>query len=304
MTHSYGGRLGRFPACGLLALGLLMPLTAQQGQAQGKEESARAEINFRSEGQRLSFQGEVIPKPDLVVEVVASMWGKIYLEEGVYEGAKVEKDQPLARTVLELPAVERLPLDDRTIEIELFLEVAKQKARLAMEDYQRAVEISKENPDFEQERDRRQQVYKNALRELQIVTQQNTRQTGVIKRRDPRTVMVNSPLSGYIDEVYFVPGDINPTGEFRRLFTIVDLSTVWVQAEVYEKDLGAFQDAPEALIVTQAYPGQTFRGRLQAFGSEVDPQTRTISVYYEIPNPDEKLKIGLRVRISPVNKQS
>ncbi len=298
MNKSYCSTLG------LLALVILLPLTAAEGQAQDQERTGPAEIDFRSQGQTLRFQGEVVAKPDLVVEVVASMWGIIYLEEGVYEGAKVEKDQPLARTVLELPAVERLPLDDRTLEIAQFLEVAKQKARLALEDYQRAVEISKENPDFQQERDRRQQVYRNAQRELQIVTQQNTRQTGVIKRRDPRTVMVNSPISGYIDEIYFVPGDINPDGEFRKLFTIIDLSTVWVQAEVYEKDLSAFQNAQEALIVIQAYPNQTFRGRLQAFGSEIDPQSRTISVYYEISNPDEKLKIGLPVRLSPINDQS
>ena len=300
MNTSYW-ELSRCSTVGLLALAILLPFTAKEGQAQNQ---GPAEIDFRSPGQTLRFQGQVVAKPDLVVEVVASMWGKIYLEEGIYEGAKVEKDQPLARTVLELPALERLPLEDRTIEITLFLEVAKQKARLALDDYQRAVEISKENPDFQQERDRRQQVYKNAQRELQIVTQQNTRQTGVVKRRDPRTVMVNSPVSGYIDEIYFVPGDINPDGEFRKLFTIVDLSTVWVQAEVFEKDLSAFQNAQEALIVIQAYPDQIFRGRLQAFGREIDPQSRTISVYYEIPNPDEKLKIGLPVRLSPINDQS
>ena len=292
---SYGSTLG------LLALLLLLPLTEGEGQAQ---DQGPAGIDLRSPGQTLRFQGEVVAKPDLVVDVKASMWGKIYLEEGIYEGAEVEKDQPLARTVLELPALERLPLNDRTIEISKFLEVAKQKARLALDDYQRAVEISKENPAFEQERDRRQEVYKNAQRELQIVTQQNTRQTGVVKRRDPRTVMVNSPMSGYIDEIYFVPGDINPDGEFRTLLTIVDLSTVWIQAQVYEKDLSTFQNAQEALIVIQAFPDQVFRGRFQAFGSEIDPQTRTISVYYEIPNPDQKLKIGLPVRLSPIIDES
>ena len=232
------------------------------------------------------------------------MWGKIYLEEGVHEGAKVEKDQPLARTVLELPALERLPLDDRTLEIEQYLEVAKEKARLTLADYQRAVEISKENPVFEAERDRRKQIYQNSLKELQIVNQQNTRQLGVIKRRDPRTVIINSPLAGYIEEIYFVPGDINPEGEFRKLLTIIDLSTVWVQAEIYERDLPFFQDAPEALIATSAYPGETFRGRFQALGSEINPATRTLPVYFEIPNPEGRLKIGLRVTIQPITDQS
>jgi multidrug efflux pump subunit AcrA (membrane-fusion protein) len=263
-----------------------------------------AGINFTSRGQTLRFQGEIIARPDLTVEVVASMWGKIYLEEGVYEGAKVEKDQPIARTVLELPALERLPLDDRTLEIAQYLEVAKERARLALEDYQRAVEISKENPEFEAEADRRKQIYQDSRKALQIVNQQNTRQSGVIKRRDPRTVIIKSPLSGYIDEIYFVPGDINPDGEFRKLLTIIDLSTVWVQAEIYERDLPLFQSAPEALIATTAYPGETFRARFQALGSEIDPVTRTLPVYFEISNPEGKLKVGLRVTISPITDKS
>ena len=131
---------------GLLAIALIMAPNAGPVQAQVEEEIGSAEINFTPLGQTLRFQGEIIPRPDLTVEVVASMWGIIYREEGGQEGAKVEKDQPLARTVLERPALERLPLDDRTLEIEQYLEVAKQRARLAMDDYQRAVEISKENP--------------------------------------------------------------------------------------------------------------------------------------------------------------
>ncbi len=285
---------------GLLAIALILALNAGQVQAQVEEDTGSAEINFTPRGQTLRFQGEIIARPDLTVTVKATMWGKIYLEEGVHEGARVEKEQPLARTVLELPAVERLPLDDRTIEIKQYLEVAKQRARLALEDYQRAVEISKENPEFEAERDRRQQIYQDSLKALQIVNQQNTRQTGVIKRRDPRTVILKSPLSGYIDEIYFVPGDINPDGEFRELLTIIDLSTVWVQAEIYERDLPLFQNAPEALINTSAYPGETFRARFQTLGSEIDPETRTLPVYFEISNPEGRLKVGLRVSIQPI----
>ena len=286
---------------GLLAMALILALNASQVRAQIEGETEPAEINSTPRGQTLRFQGEIIARPDLTVEVVATMWGKIYLEEGVYEGAKVEKDQPLARTVLELPALERLPLDDRTLEIAQYLEVAKERARLALNDYQRAVEISKENSEFEAERDRRKQIYQDSLKALQIVNQQNTRQLGVIKRRDPRTVIIKSPLSGYIDEIYFVPGDINPDGEFRRLLSIIDLSTVWVQAEIYERDIPFFQNAPEALIATSAYPGETFRARFQTLGSEINPESRTLPVYFEILNPEGKLKVGLRVSIQPIN---
>ena len=112
---------------GLLAVALILAPNTGPVQAQVEEKTGSAEINFTPRGQTLRFQGEIIPRPDLTVEVMASMWGKIYLEEGVSEGARVEKDQPLARTVLELPALELLPLDDRTIEIELYLEVAREE---------------------------------------------------------------------------------------------------------------------------------------------------------------------------------
>jgi len=111
-------------------------------------------------------------------------------------------------------------------------------------------------------------------------------------------------LSGYIDEIYFVPGDINPDGEFRKLLTIIDLSTVWVRAEIYERDLPFFQNAPAALIATSAYPGETFRARFQSLGSEIDPDTRTLPVYFEISNPEGKLKVGLRVTIQPITDKS
>ncbi len=287
-------------AVAVLQGALAFPIDDEFDEKKSQATTASGEIDFSSDAARLVFLGEVTAKPQLVAEVVAPMWGKIYLEEGVYEGARVKKDQPLARIVFELDAVERLALNDRTLEIEQFLEKAREKARRALIDYRRAVEISKQYPDFKSNVAGRKQIYNNAVKELQMVDQQNRRQTNVIKSRDPRTVIVSSPLSGYIQNIYIVPGQIDAFGTFRKLFTVVDLSTVWVQAEISEKDLVVFRDSPDAVIRTLSKPDQTFQGRFQAFGSEVDAKTRTIPVYYEIPNPDEKLRIGLRVRVKPL----
>ena len=248
------------------------------------------------------FAGEVVAKPQSLTDVVAPLWGKMFLEEGVLPGVKVKKGQNLARVVLELDALERLPLNDRTIEVNQFLEVSSQKLRLALDDYRRAMRVGNKSPDFTKEVERRKHVYENALAEFQLATQQKARQEQVLKSRDPRTVRVTAPLDGYIDEIFFVPGQVNLTGEFRKLFTIVDISTVWVRAEVYEKDLAAFRTAADAAVSTDAYPGQTFRGTFQAFGSQIDPNARTIPVFYEVPNRGEKLKLGLRVRIRPEKK--
>ena len=293
---------------GLLAVAVLQgvlafPIDDEPDKKKSQAATASGQIDFSSHAERFVFLGEVMAKPQLIAEVVAPMWGKIYLEEGVYEGAKVKKDQPLARIVFELDAVERLALDDRTLEIEQFLVGAREKARRALGDYRRAVEISKQYPEFKSKVARRKQIYDNAVKELQMVAQQNRRQTSVIKSRDPRTVIVNSPLAGYIQGIYIVPGEVNAFDEFRRLFTVVDLSTVWVQAEIHERDLALFKDPPDVAVSTLSDPGETFQGRFQALGSEIDLTTRTIPVYYEIRNPDEKLRIGVRVRVRPV-KQS
>ncbi len=247
------------------------------------------------------FSGEVVPNPQLIVEVAAPLWGRIKLENGVSPGARVRKGQKLATVVLELSAVERLPLDDRTLQIDEVLELARQKLRFALKDYQRALRIREENPDFEKELERRKLVYSNALNEYQKASQQRAAQTGVLKGRDPKRVVITSPRSGYIDEVHFTPGEFNPTDEFRKLFTIVDLSTVLVRVEVYEKDLEVFEKAKIVKIKTLAYSNESFHGTFLSFGDRIDPSTLTIPVYYEIPNPDEKLKIGFRVQVTLVS---
>ena len=273
----------------------VMPAGASQPLAR-KNALDLGQSNTR-ESNRL-FSGEVVPKPQLIVEVAAPLWGRINLEDGVFPGARVRKGQKLATVVLELSAVERLPLDDRTLQIDGVLELARQKLRFALQDYQRALRIRKENPDFERELERRKLVYQNALNEYQKASQQRAAQTGVLKGRDPKIVVIPSPRSGYIDEVHFTPGEINPADEFRKLFTIVDLSTVLVRVEVYEKDLGVFEKAGIVKIKTPAYSNESFHGTFLSFGDRIDPSTRTIPVYYEIPNPDEKLKIGFRVQVS------
>lgn len=298
MTGTGYRTLGEWIAFVLLLTRPAWPISDSIDQVHSQERVASQGIAAPSTPASLEFVGEVIPEPDRVAEVLAPMWGKVYLEKGVHLGAKVNKGQLLARIVLELDAVERLALNDRTIEISQFLETSREKVRLALKDYERARKIGQANPAFQQEVERRKRVYENALKEFQMVNQQNRRQTRVLRSRDPRTLTVASPLSGYVEKVDFVPGEIDRSGQFRKLFTIVDLSSVWVRAEVYEKDLRTFYDSQQAVISTPAFPGRTFQGRLQTLGSEVDPKTRTIPVYYETLNQDEQLKIGLPVRLS------
>jgi len=83
------------------------------------------------------------------------------------------------------------------------------------------------------------------------------------------------------------------------LFTLADLSSVWVNALVSESDLSKLPRIQDGtlLMTAAAYPGRVFRARLLSVGSVVDPQTRMVSILAQADNPDGALKDGLFTRI-------
>ena len=84
------------------------------------------------------------------------------------------------------------------------------------------------------------------------------------------------------------------------LFTLADLSTVWVMANIPESDfasLPALQRRDRSALTATAYPGRTFEARLLSVGAMVDPTTRTVPILAETANPDDLLKLGMFVRI-------
>ena len=102
---------------------------------------------------------------------------------------------------------------------------------------------------------------------------------------------LQAPFDGVVIKVNSAPGRVvEPSDE---LFTIADLSLVWVQAEVYEKDLGRIRVGQTATITVDTYPGERFSGRVTYIGDFLDPQTRTARVRCEVPNPGTRLKLDM-----------
>jgi hypothetical protein len=77
------------------------------------------------------------------------------------------------------------------------------------------------------------------------------------------------------------------------LFTVVDLSTVWIIADVYEKDFSQVRMGNDATITTSAYPGLSLRGRISYIDPQVNAETRTAKVRVEVPNPRGELRLGM-----------
>jgi membrane fusion protein, heavy metal efflux system len=100
-----------------------------------------------------------------------------------------------------------------------------------------------------------------------------------------------APFNGIIHSIGAVPGELVDTS--RQLFTLADLSTVWVLADIAERDLGAVQVGETVSVSVDAYPGRTFAGRVAYIPDQIDPRSGTARVRCEVPNPDGALRANM-----------
>jgi Cu(I)/Ag(I) efflux system membrane fusion protein/cobalt-zinc-cadmium efflux system membrane fusion protein len=103
----------------------------------------------------------------------------------------------------------------------------------------------------------------------------------------------DSPVSGYITERNALPRvAVQPD---MRLFTVADLSSVWVQAQVFQNDLARIKVGDPVMLTVSTFPGRTFRGRVDFIYPQLDTDTRTAKVRIVSSNPALELKPGMFV---------
>src|ERR1700733_11857840 len=101
-------------------------------------------------------------------------------------------------------------------------------------------------------------------------------------------IPVLAPISGEVVERLVQPGQVVQAGQ-TQAFTISDLSTVWVLANVYQADLAYVQSGDDVVVQSDAYPG-SFHGKISYVSPALDPNTRTLQARIIVDNPGEKLK--------------
>jgi cobalt-zinc-cadmium efflux system membrane fusion protein len=99
---------------------------------------------------------------------------------------------------------------------------------------------------------------------------------------------LTAPISGIVVERNATIGAT--VGSDANLFKIIDLSSVWIDANVFEKDLARVRRGQEVKVTVPAFPNATFSGRVILISSVVNPDTRTVQVRTEVPNPGGSLK--------------
>ena len=135
---------------------------------------------------------------------------------------------------------------------------------------------------------------------FQIATSLNLK-PGVVSRRKLKSIRQSRCDHGKRNAfatAYVQPG--------TKLYTIADLSTVWVYAQVFQSDIARIKIGDPATVTTDAWPGRSFPGRVSFIQPQVDETTRTLKVRLEIPNPKSQLSPGLFVNVNldaPLGRQ-
>jgi len=128
-----------------------------------------------------------------------------------------------------------------------------------------------------------------ARRKLLILGLNDATIDALAKKTDlAATFSLNSPIDGIVVERNATVGA--SVGTDANLFKIIDLSRVWIDADVFEKDLPRVRPGQEVKLKVTAFPESTFSGKVILINSVLDPETRTVKVRTEVANPDGRLK--------------
>src|ERR1700731_3999682 len=110
-----------------------------------------------------------------------------------------------------------------------------------------------------------------------------------------------APFAGVVDSVAVATGEI--VDPATPIFTVSDLSTVWVQADVTERDLSAVKVGDAVEVRVSAFPGRVFAGRVTYIPDQIEPTTGMAKIRCEVPNPDATLRVNMFATVTILSPQ-
>ncbi|MCH7994719.1 MAG: efflux RND transporter periplasmic adaptor subunit [Planctomycetes bacterium] len=137
---------------------------------------------------------------------------------------------------------------------------------------------------------------RNAERALHILGLTNEQTTEIAQQgkeieADISRASLYTPISGVIVDRHLTRGELVNTD--THLYTIADLSNVWVMGRAYERDIRFLEPGQKTTVRLDAFPGQLFEGKVDYIANHLDPGTRTVQVRVVLPNPNGRLRPGM-----------
>lgn len=174
---------------------------------------------------------------------------------------------------------------------------ARVRETLTRETYEREKKLAADKISSEQEALTARAAYLEAAAELRRA-EETLRLMGLSPSQMGQAGSSLSPVSSPFDGTV-VEKEVN-LGEMvspeAKLFTVADLSRLWIWIDVFEKDLRRVHPGDEAAVLVDAYPGETFEGKV-TFAGNVDTSTRTVRARVDVDNGDGRLRPGMFARI-------
>ena len=264
--------------------------------------TVRAEM--RTIGQTVQATGHVGPDETRIVHIRAMARGRI---ESVHVrlGDRVKAGQQL----LTYDNVELGEAIGQYLSALADLEKVKSEAEVARRSLERAGNLVNLGAVAKAEYDRREAEHRNALATVESQKAETAKieeklhrfgmtdpeieklAPGMDYHRAASHTTLTAPFAGIITKYSAAQGE--PVGPDDPLVSVADLSTVWVQADIYERDIAAVRQGTTATVTVDPYPGRTFSGRITYISDFLDPNTRTAKVRCEVPNHDGVLKLDM-----------
>ncbi|MGI9107182.1 MAG: efflux RND transporter periplasmic adaptor subunit [Pyrinomonadaceae bacterium] len=272
----------------------------------------------------LKTTGAVRAKPDARAVISPPVSGRVTFKGNVQIGAVVARGQSIGTIEQILGAPEQAGLEaqriqlrtaaleqqSRSTEQQSLAQQAVTRLNQARRELQRATNLLAVGAAPQRRVEEAQTAVKLAEQEVasaqaqaRIAGQQASLSRESVARVDPvRSFPLVSPVTGIIADLRATTGQQVEAG--AELLNVVNLTSVLLEAQVFERDLAAVRDSGRASYTAPALNGEVYRigaggdGRLVSIGQSVNSQTRTVPVIFEVPNPLNRLREGMFVEIT------
>jgi RND family efflux transporter MFP subunit len=253
-----------------------------------------ASISRATIAQQITVVGNLVG--DATVSVVPRAAGRLQ-EISVRLGDRVSRGQRIAK-------IEDFELVEQVKQAEAAMEVSEATIRQREADLQLAkTNLDRSRSLFErqllpkQTLDDTEARYTSAVAQVDLARAQNSQSKARLDelRINFTNTVITSPVNGFVARRAADPGAF--VSQNSPVVDVVDITRVRLVVNVVEKDLRELEAGDAARVEVDAFPGETFSGRIARVAPVLDPSTRTAPIEIEIPNQDFRLKPGMYARV-------
>ena len=278
-----GGGRGNFGGGGFTGGSGRAPLTVELGQ-----------VSRQVLSDTITVVGNLVG--DATVSVAPRAAGRLQ-EISVRLGDRVSRGQRIAK-IEDFELVEQVKQAEAAQEVSLAtIRQREADLKLAQTNVDRSRNLFERDLLPKQQLDDNEARFQAAIAQLDLAKAQTTQSKARLEelRITLGNTVITSPVNGFIAKRLVDPGAF--VSQNAPIVEVVDITRVRLVANVVEKDLKELNAGNATIVQVDAFPGETFKGRIARVSPVLDPTTRTAPIEIEIPNGDFRLKPGMYARV-------